>query len=321
MSRMIHNADISYSSISNPAGVGGGNNFKQHRHSDNCCRTCFLNFPYATITSTFLVISGLIISFISIFHLLGIIDRLTQDLFYKHFQLSNEIKVVMFFILGFVAIVILINLIIGFATSFLKFDGKPSTNRRSSSSCFCSRNSTTNCLMRFVFSVNQLIFLIFFLLFLIFTLFTFILYIMKTLCNSEQLLSEAEKSFDNSMITNNNNNNQQEHSINLQPFSHYFPLQQNETNLLIFKDNRLKILCKDYISTLLLYTLISFLGIFLLFIGFYCYSINLTVNRIRIATYKKYTELLYLSNFGCGGGGTEMNAFSDTSFDVTGERF
>ncbi|OTF78553.1 hypothetical protein BLA29_007371 [Euroglyphus maynei] len=302
MSRMIHNADISYSSIN-------AGNFKQTRPTDNCCRKCFLNFPYATITSTFLVISGLIISFIAIFHLLGIIDRLTQDLFYKHFPLSNEIKVVMLFILGFVAIIILINLVIGFATSFMKFDGKPSSQRM----CFCSRNSTTNCLMRFVFSINQLIFLIFFSLFIIFTLFTFVLYIMKTLCNSEQMLNEVEKSFDNQLSSNNH---QQEHSINLQPFSSFFPLPQNETHLLIFKENRLKTLCRDYISTLLLYTLISFLGIFLLFIGFYCYSINLTVNRIRIATYKKYTELLYLSN--C----TEMNTFNDASFDAgNGERY
>lgn len=131
---------------------------------------------------------------------------------------------------------------------------------------------------------------------------------MKTLCNSEQLVSEVEKSFDNPMA-------HQEHSINLQPFSHFFHLPQNETYLLLFKENRLKTLCRDYVSTLLLYTLISFLGVFLLFVGFYCYSINLTVNRIRIATYKKYTELLYLSN--C----TEMNAFNDASFDGNGERF
>ncbi|KAH7646121.1 hypothetical protein HUG17_1659 [Dermatophagoides farinae] len=254
MSRMIHNADISYSSIN-------AGNFKSTR-SDNCCRTCFLNFPYATITSTFFVISGLIISFIAIFHLLGIIDRLAQDLFYKHFPWSNEIKVVMLFILGFVAVVILVNLVIGFATSFLKFDGKPSQRM-----CFCCRNSTTNCLMRFVFSVNQLIFLIFFLLFITFTLFTFILYLMKTLCNSEQLVSEVEKSFDNPMA-------HQEHSINLQPFSHFFHLPQNETYLLLFKENRLKTLCRDYVSTLLLYTLISFWAYF------YCSSVSIAIQSI-----------------------------------------
>lgn len=204
------------------------------------------------------------------------------------------------FIVCFISVIILVNLIIGFATSFLRFNGKP--NQRM---CFCSRHSTTNCLIRFVFLVNQLVFIIFFLLFLAFTLTTFSLYILKTLCNSEQIATEVEKTFDAAHV---------EHSINLQPFASIFQFSPNDTSLLLFKENRLKTFCRDYVSTLILYTLIAFLGILLLFIGFYCYSINLTVNRIRIATYRKYTELLYLSN--C----TEMNAFNDVSFD-NGERF
>ena len=53
-----------------------------------CFRTCFLSLPYATITSPFLVLSGLIISFISILHLAGVFDRLSQDLFYKRYLWS-----------------------------------------------------------------------------------------------------------------------------------------------------------------------------------------------------------------------------------------
>ncbi|KAF7488328.1 hypothetical protein SSS_00997 [Sarcoptes scabiei] len=300
MSRIIHNADISYSSINAP-------NFKQAQN-ENCCRTCFLNFPYATITSTLLVIAGLVISITSIFHLIGIVDRLSQDLFYKHLPWSNEFKVVLFFLVGFVSVIILINLIIGFATSFLRFDGKPTQKM-----CYCSRNSTTNCLIRFIALLNQLIFVLIFVIFILFTLITFTLYILRTLCNSVQISNELEKTFDNT--TTSTEQYQQSHSINLRPFANLLELQSNETNLLVFEDIRLKTLCRDYISTLILYDLISFLGIFLLFIGFYCYSINLTVNRIRIATYKKYTELLYLSN--C----TEMNAFNDASFENATERF
>lgn len=179
--------------------------------------------------------------------------------------------------------------------------------------CYCSRNSTTNCLIRFIALLNQLIFVLIFVIFILFTLITFTLYILRTLCNSVQISNELEKTFDNT--TTSTEQYQQSHSINLRPFANLLELQSNETNLLVFEDIRLKTLCRDYISTLILYDLISFLGIFLLFIGFYCYSINLTVNRIRIATYKKYTELLYLSN--C----TEMNAFNDASFENATERF
>ena len=203
----------------------------------------------------------------------------------------------------FIAVIILINLIIGFATSSSRLDGKPTRN-----TCFCSRHSTTNCLIRFIFLINQLIFFVVLLLLILFCISTFMFYILKVLCTDENHTTEALLNNDKSFEINQPNN-----VINLQPFAPILMFNSNETHLLLFKDTRLKTLCRDYVSTLTLYNLISLLGIVLLYIGFHCYLINLTVNRIRIATYKKYTELLYLN-------GTEMNTFNETSYD-TGERF
>lgn len=200
-------------------------------------------------------------------------------------------------------IIILTNLIIGFATSSATL-----TTKGAKDSCSCTRNSTTNCLVRFVFLLNQLIFIIVLLLLIAFCVFSFVLFVLTTLCNDEsrsvEMLLNHDRSFEQAYPGN---------SINLQPFAPMLFFKGNETQMLLFRDNRLKTLCRDYVSTLTLYNLIALLGIVLLFIGFHCYLINLTVNRIRIATYKKYTELLYLN-------GTELNTFNDASYD-NGERF
>ncbi|KAJ6218194.1 hypothetical protein RDWZM_009351 [Blomia tropicalis] len=295
MSRMVHSGDISYSSINAP-------NFNSHR-TQSCFRTCFLNLPYATITSTFLVVSGLLITFFSSIHLAGVFDRFSQDLFHKRYLWLNEFRVVLWFVGGFLLIIILTNLIIGFATSSATL-----TTKGAKDSCSCTRNSTTNCLVRFVFLLNQLIFIIVLLLLIAFCVFSFVLFVLTTLCNDEsrsvEMLLNHDRSFEQAYPGN---------SINLQPFAPMLFFKGNETQMLLFRDNRLKTLCRDYVSTLTLYNLIALLGIVLLFIGFHCYLINLTVNRIRIATYKKYTELLYLN-------GTELNTFNDASYD-NGERF
>lgn len=165
--------------------------------------------------------------------------------------------------------------------------------------------------MRLVFLLNQLIFFVILLLLLLFCIVSFVLYLLTTLCNddarsgSESLLSH-DRSFEAG--------HQLANSINLQPFAPMLFFSGNETQLLLFRDNRLKTLCRDYVATLMLYNLIALLGIALLFIGFHCYLINLTVNRIRLAAYKKYTEVLFLNS------GMEMNTFNDTSYD-NGERF
>lgn len=217
----------------------------------------------------------------------------------------NDLKVFLLFVACFIAVIILINLSIGFATSSSRLNTK-----RSRRDCFCSRHSTTNCLIRFVFLINQLIFFLVLILLIIFCITSFVFFILTVLCTDENRTTEALLNNDKSFDLAQSNNNQ---GINLQPFGSLLMFNSNETHLLLFKDNRLKILCRDYVSTLTLYNLITLLGILLLYIGFHCYLINLTVNRIRISTYKKYTELLYLN-------GTEMNTFNDNSYD-TGERF
>lgn len=282
--------------------------------SPACARSCFLSLPYATITSTFLVISGMIISFISVHYLAGVFDRLSQDLFYKRYLWINELRVGLLFVGGFLAIIIITNLIIGFATSSSNLESKAGEGGGGCANC--TRHSTTNCLVRFVFLLNQLIFTVVLLLVLLFTLTSFVCYLLSTLCDDRSIIEPSYP------LTNMHESGpvsafdqQPPNSINLQPFAPLLLFKGNETSLLLFRDYRLKSLCRDYIGTLMLYNLISLLGVCLLYFGFHCYLINLTVNRIRLASFKKYTELLYLS---CG---TEMNTFPhDTSYDH-GERF
>lgn len=243
----------------------------------------------------------------------------------------------MLFICGALGLVIIINLLVGFATAStnLSTSSSTSSHRRLRQSnggcgCLCFRHSATNVLIRTMFGVNQLIHFLFLLLLIGFCLLSFVAYLMTTLCNNA---SHEEYQ----MATAGNGNGGQfpgatdpaytaySASINLQPFTPLLAMFNSsaDSQLLLFKDNRLKVLCRDYVSTLTIYTLISLLGVALVFIGFHCYLINLTVNRIKLSTYKKYTELLYLNQSmgGIGGGvGVELNTFNDSSNDY-GDRF
>lgn len=214
---------------------------------------------------------------------------------------------ILLFIGCFISVIILVNLIIGFATSSLKLDAKV----KNKDACFCSRHSTTNCLIRFIFLVNLIIFITVLLLLILFCIFTFVFYVLTTLCNNENGVTDPSvmNTYDRSFEPYHTN-----HVINLQPFAPMLSFSANETHLLLFKDNRLKTLCRNYVATLTLFNLIALLGIALLFFGYLCYLINLTVNRIRIATFKKYTELLFLNS------GTELSTFHDSSYD-NGDRF
>lgn len=217
-------------------------------------------------------------------------------------------RVLLMFIGAFVAILMMINLIIGFATSSVKLDPKGIERKQ----CFCSRHSATNCLIRLIFLLNQFVHLIILILLIIFSLSAFSLYLTGTICTHET---------NNSMNDPHNGQDSKygeslQNQINLQPFSGLLFFQPRQSEMLIFRENRLKVLCRDFVPTLTLYNLITLLGLALLYIGFHSYLINLTVNRIRISTYKKYTELLYLNS-------TEMQIFgpnADCSFDVP-ERF
>lgn len=215
---------------------------------------------------------------------------------------------VLWFVGGCIAIIILTNLIIGFATASTSasLDGRKSKK----GSCACWRHSTTNCLIRFVFSLNQAVFLVALLLLVVFCIFTFALYLLTVLCNDETRTSDLsllnhDRSFEQILPGN---------SINLQPFAPMFLFAGNETQQLLFKDYRLKTLCRDYVPTLKLYSLISLLGVAFLYLGFLINLLNLTSNRIRIVLHKKYSELLFLNV-----NGTELNTFNDT-YD-NGERF
>ena len=211
-------------------------------------------------------------------------------------------KVLLMFIGGFISLLMMVNLIIGFATSSVKLDPKGIERKE----CFCSRNSGTNCLIRLVFLLNQFVHVLVLILLITFCLSAFSLYLTGTVCGHESMTTGNDPHNGHDSTFGESLQNQ----INLQPFSSILFFQPSHHELLIFRENRLKVLCRDFVPTLTLYNLITLLGLTLLYIGFHSYLINLTVNRIRISTYKKYTELLYLN-------ATEMNVFGhhDNSFN------
>ena len=194
------------------------------------------------------------------------------------------------------AVIIVINLTVGFATT-----GKNDKGRGSRLGC-CNRGTATSCVVKSVFAINYLLFPVIFLLTLILGMCLFLCYIMSRLCNDGTYATVSH--YDRGYIQPNINFAENSQQIDLRQFAPILNLRQNETNLLLFQNVRLKKLCVDYVQSLDPYMIMGFLGFVLMTFGFINYLINLTANWVRIATRQKYAELFYIN-------GAEMIAFGD----------
>ena len=87
----------------------------------------------------------------------------------------------------------------------------------------------------------------------------------------------------------------------------------NETQLLLFRDHRLKKLCTDYMPGILFYVILVSLGFVLMTIGFVHFLVNLSINWVRRTTTQKYAELFYIN-------GAEMIAFGGDDQEI-GHRY
>ena len=188
-----------------------------------------------------------------------------------------------------VSVLILINLIIGFTTT-----GRQAKNYRDEG-CRCCQ-FLPSCLIKTVFLLNYLLYHAIFFLTMAAVISLFICFVLTNLCN------------DHKRVVNPN-----DHNIDLKLFAPFLGVRSNETSLLYFEGPRLKKLCVDYVSSLLLYVLLGSIGFVIMSWGFMNFLINLSVNWTRLSTKQKCAELMYINN-------AEMVAFCDGETE-TGSRY
>ena len=198
-----------------------------------------------------------------------------------------------------ISIIIVINLLIGFATT-----GSTARNKgKSCETCGCSSASATTCLIKTVFVVNYLLFCLLILLTIIVLITLFICYVLSNLCNegAHMIVNpvNAEWPYPSDVRPG-----QSAQYIDLRQFSPLLALRSNETQFLYFKDDRLKKLCGDYVSALMFYIILCSVGMALMCSAFLNFLINLSVNWVRISAKQKYAEIMYLN-------GAEMTAFNE----------
>ena len=194
-----------------------------------------------------------------------------------------------------VAVIVTVNLTIGFATTGKGDKERPSGCR----SCCCGRGYATGCVVRTVFVLNYILYYLILALTLLFAVVLFCCFAVSRLCNDGRYttVNPTEAVFLGQV--NYAENLQQ---IDLRQLSPLLGLRANETNLMLFRDHRLKKLCVDYMSSLLFYVLLTSIGFLLMSIGFVNYLVTLSINWVRRTTKQKYAELFYIN-------GAEMIAF------------
>lgn len=210
----------------------------------------------------------------------------------------NDLKVVYVILTAVLGVIIVVNLLVGFATT-----GKSNKSRAPGCRiCGCTRGTATSCVVKTVFVVNYIIYYLVLAVTLALVVALFICYIMSRLCNEGRYVTVS--THETGYIPPNINFAENNQQIDLRQFAPLMSLRPNETNLLLFQNYRLKKLCIDYMSSLTFYVILGTVGFLLMCCGFMNCLINLSVNWVRISTKQKYAELIYIN-------GAEMTAFGD----------
>lgn len=178
-------------------------------------------------------------------------------------------------------VIILTNLLIGWVTT-----GRKTSHYSPNGSC----GIANSCVVRTIFIINYILFYLIIVLTLILAISCFICFTMSHLCSEGKTVSDSHHS--NSFPSEIRESN---YELNLKLFAPLLKLRPNETELLLFRDHRLKKLCVDYMSHLYLYIILAFGGFLLLFSGFLNFLINLSVNWTRVTTNQKCAELMYIN--------------------------
>ena len=198
-----------------------------------------------------------------------------------------------------ISVIILINLLIGFATT----GSTASKKGNSCEACGCTSASTTSCLIKTVFVLNYFLYYILVLSTIVVLITLFICYVLSNLCNegAHMIVDPVNANWP---YPTDIRPGQSAQYIDLRQFSPLLALRSNETQFLYFKDDRLKKLCGDYVSALMFYIILCLVGTGLMCIAFLHFLIILSVNRVRNSAKQKYAEIMYLN-------GAEMTAFNE----------
>lgn len=256
-----------------------------------CFRGCLLRIPYATIISTLISTCGLIIGLAALFDATTTLERLILDLLQRHSLFLNDLKVIYIFAALFIIIVIFFNLVIGFvATDQSLYRAADSPNRsRSCCEVTCLKSSTAVCLLQTFLTFNYIIYYVLLFITIISCIALYSSWLLDNLC-----LRGPEINY----VTNVNAKIPTEPSrvLDLRQLAPVLNIQQNETDLLYFRDQRLQKLCSDYNAKLYLHLLLCTLGFLLACAGFVNYLINFSVNSAKLSTKQKFIELIYLNS-------------------------
>jgi hypothetical protein len=215
----------------------------------------------------------------------------------------NDLWIAYIISAAFLGIVILINLTVGFATT-----GNDDKDR---GTCCRFRGCATGCVVKAIFAINYILFFSIFAATIIFAILLFICFITANLCNDGRqvtVIREQSPFFGTAGYA------EDLQQIDLRQFSPLLNMKGNETQLLLFKDHRLKKLCTDYLPGILFYVILVAVGFVLMTIGFVHFLINLSINWVRRTTTQKYAELFYIN-------GAEMIAFGGDDHQDVGHRY
>ena len=210
----------------------------------------------------------------------------TFYLFIKLFSLTLRLKEVQIFLVSFYVYTIFLmgyNLVLACRSTAIV-----TLNR--SSRIYCLDSSLVQ---KILYLVNHLTLYIMFALTLIVTIIVFTFTILKSLCNEG---SNVPKTMPLDPYKIGFNPGEIGQYLDLREFTPLINLRSNETMYLYFQNDRLKILCDDYVSTLYVYNIIFFasqiLTIYTMFNIVTTYSFNISRN----ITKKKLQELYFLNN-------------------------
>jgi len=139
------------------------------------------------------------------------------------------------------SIIIVVNLLVGFATT-----GRGDKQRGGCRVCGCTRGTATSCVVRSIFVLNYVIYYLIIAVTLALVIALFVCYVMSRLCNEGRYVTVSTHETGFTPLTSNVAEADQQ--IDLRQFAPLLHLRSNETNLLLFRDYRLKKLCIDYMS-------------------------------------------------------------------------
>lgn len=260
-----------------------------------CFRGCLLRIPYVTILSTLVSTFGLVAGFSALFDATTIVEQLLRDLFYKPrsaITFLNQLKVIYIFVVLFIIIVIVFNLVVGYvATDPSPYHRKPrtpSTITATNRFCCCclsssGRNFIRACLLRTFFSLNYMIYYSLFALTIVSTIGLFSVHVLHRVCQlgttmqtTRQLKQEGFASLDLTLIGS------------------LMGMSGNDTSLMSFQTARYQKLCFEFVPKLDFLLILSCIGLVLACAGFVNYLINFGINTIKLHTRNKNNDKTYL---------------------------